>query len=70
MIHNSKLPPYINDLINARIEAGYSQKDFAKRIGVSPFHLNVIENDKKKAGREFLSKACDELGLEIRLIKK
>lgn len=68
-IINDRLPPYINDLINARKAAKVTQKSLAKKVGCEGAHLSNIERGKIIPSGKLLGKLCDELNLQIRLVK-
>lgn len=40
-----------NNLKQLRIKAGYTQKEFAEMLGISPYHLNKIESTTSVNGR-------------------
>jgi len=69
-IINDRLPMYINDLINARKEARVKQKQLADMVRCENTHLSKIERGKAIPSTKLLGELCDELGLEIRLIKR
>ncbi len=48
-----------------RRRRGLSQKDLAKKIGVAPATLGVVETGKRKPGGELLEKLCSMLGLTL-----
>lgn len=66
---NEALPYYLNDLIHARIDAGLSQSELAKRIGCRREHLCWVERGKLNLSLALLIKICDELGYRITLEK-
>lgn len=48
-----------------RKKQGYSQKDFAKMLKISPFHLNKIENGKKNLTTPLALRAAEILGVTL-----
>jgi transcriptional regulator with XRE-family HTH domain len=60
-----------NNLKSLRKQAGYTQKEFAKLLGISKFHLNKIENHsgrnltahKAMKAAEILNVSLDEIFL-------
>lgn len=45
-----------------RQSAGFSQRDFAGRVGVSPSYLSLIEADKREASIPLLRRMAETLG--------
>lgn len=68
-IINTQLPEYINDLINARIEKGYTQIQLSDKLGITNSRLCSYERGRLKPSAKMLEKWCDELQLIIRLVK-
>lgn len=50
-----------------RIKEKVSQKDFAKKTGISPNYLSLIENGKRIAPMRYLKKAADALSVSVNL---
>lgn len=49
-----------------RNDVGETQKDFAKKLKITPASLNYLENGKRKAGPKVLKKISKELKIDIR----
>lgn len=48
-----------------RAELGYTQMALAKRAGISPSYLNLIEHDRRSAGRGLLRRLADALDVDV-----
>ena len=59
-------------IVRIRKSKNISQKDFAKKLGVSQSHYNAIENDRKNVTIELLEKVASitKMQLVITLIDK
>lgn len=51
-----------------RIKKNISQKEFAKKAGITHNYLSQIENGKRKPGNEFYIKAAEILDLPVHLL--
>ena len=51
-------------LIEERKRIGLSQAEMARRLGVSPVRVNMLEHGRKRAGPEILDRYADALGYE------
>ncbi|MGR3466052.1 short-chain fatty acyl-CoA regulator family protein [Limimaricola sp.] len=47
-----------------RLDAGLAQADLARRVGISPSYLNLIEHDRRRIGGRLLNAIAQALGLE------
>lgn len=57
-------------LAHFREDRGYSQHQFAPRLGISRSYLALIENGRKRLTDELLDKACDLLDIRNPLALK
>ncbi len=48
-----------------RLDLGISQADLARRSGISPSYLNLIENSKREVGGALLLRIAEHLGLPV-----
>lgn len=51
-----------------RIAAGLKQKDLAKRLGVSPNYLSMVENDKREPSMSLLKDLSREVHVPLGLL--
>lgn len=49
---------------------GYTQADFAKKIGISLSLLGDIERENRKPDQELIEKICDTLNISAQNIKR
>lgn len=52
----------------ARIAAGFTQKDLADRLDMTPNYLSLVENDKREPSIAFLRNLASEMGLPLGLL--
>jgi len=52
------------NIIKIRNLLSVTQKDFARKIGVSATHLNLIENGKKKPSLKLIYRICDKFNID------
>ena len=50
-------------IAKVRVELGFSQKDMAKLLGISPMTMSAIENRKRPISREQVNRFIHEMGL-------
>lgn len=55
-------------LTHYRSEAGYSQKEFAEALGITPTRLNYWEKDKREPDFFYIKKILDLLDVEADLL--
>ena len=60
----------IKELRNIRKEKRISQKEMAKRLGMTPYRFNRYENENRKIDITFVIDFARELGYELLLVKK
>jgi transcriptional regulator with XRE-family HTH domain len=51
-----------------RIKKKISQKDFAKKTGITANYLSLIESGKRNAPISYLKKAADKLDISVNLL--
>lgn len=54
----------------ARIEAELTMQQLSKKSTVAKSHISEIESGKKSPSAKTITKLCDSLGYELRIIKK
>ena len=57
-------------LKSARLDRGKTQCEFAKRLKTSQSYLSNLEDNKIKPGIKTLRKVADELGVEIKYLRR
>lgn len=63
--HTSRLQNLLaQNLKTAREKLGYSQQELAERSGISPGHMNDLEQSRKWVSANTLQRLGDALGLE------
>lgn len=55
-----------NNIANLRKEKGFSQKDFAKKVGITANWMNHIENGKRKPSVGMLEKIAENLEVTLK----
>ena len=53
-----------------RTEAGLSQRELARRVGVDPSHISYVEKGKREPSLSLLLTICDEMGHALVLGKR
>ena len=53
-----------------RIQSGIKQSDLARRAGISPSYLNLIEHNKRRIGGKTLMQLAEALGIEPALLSE
>jgi len=51
-----------------RAAGGWSQKDFARRLEISPSYLSLIETDRREPALPLVRKIAEELGLPAAIL--
>ena len=53
-----------NNIVYYRLQKGWSQEDFADKLGTTPTYVSNLENAKRNVTSDFIDKLADSFGVE------
>ena len=54
-----------NNIVYYRLKLGWSQEDFADKLGTTPAYVSSLENAKRKSSIDYIEHIANTLGVEI-----
>ncbi|MBE5820845.1 MAG: helix-turn-helix domain-containing protein [Firmicutes bacterium] len=54
-----------NNIVYYRLERGWSQEDFADRLGTTPTYVSSLENAKRNTRIDYINHICNILEIEL-----
>ena len=59
-----------NNIVYYRLEKGWSQEDFADKLGTTPTYVSTLENAKRNTRIDYIGHIADTLGVSIEQLFK